>query len=259
MADLDCYNIIHAYEFRQQHDVFITLDAEGASIANPCLDRFCPNRGLSIPAEQSSDRCCPTFVVQPPIPAAPIRPPTPKGSLLNKPETFDGTKNRFKSWWRETCAYIRDPRNALLTDNERIEVVMSYIRGTKIEDWKQNYHENKYDDSTGEWLLGWNDFVTDLIEFFVDANEQRLAQERITSLRQGTGTASDYFNNLEVLITRAGYSTTDAHIVNVVEKGCNQGVIDAIYRSGSCPQTYKSLKQRIVEVDNLWRRREESK
>ena len=72
--------------------------------------------------------------------------PAPTGkSLLKEPPVFDGNKDAFKEWQRKLFAYIRDPRNRITTDDERIDIALSYIEGPKVQDWIQNLYDSYYD------------------------------------------------------------------------------------------------------------------
>ena len=195
-------------------------------------------------------------------PDIPTSRPTIGRSLVNKPDVFNGDKTKFKSWWRTVFTYIRDAsaKNQIADDGERIDICLSYIRGNEVDVWVQNYTEEHFDEDIEEWAVTWRTFKQDLQARFVDSNTARKAQIAIEKLRQGTDTAEDFFQKFETLLTQAGYKKEDAYVVRLLEINVNERIIDQIYSSQfGLPNDYAEWKAAITKIDQLWKRREESR
>lgn len=74
---------------------------------------------------------------QPAAVPAPAPPAPPHKTLLNRPEIFDGNKQKFKTWARKTRLYVNDCQE--LTNYQRIHVALSYISGPNVDEWVGNY------------------------------------------------------------------------------------------------------------------------
>jgi hypothetical protein len=90
---------------------------------------------------------------------------------------------------------------------------------------------------------------------------RNIARKKLKNLVQGRTPAIEYFLNFEYLLLVAGYDR-DTHLddlVELLEDNVNPGIIDTIYRSETLPATYDAWKARIINIDNLYRRRQERK
>ena len=103
--------------------------------------------------------------------------------------------------------YIRDPRNRIKTDSERIDVTMSYIEGPKVRDWSQNYHSHNYNEEKEKWTVNWAQFKQELNNQFLDKARQDKAQEEFERIQQGPNEkAADFFTHFKICIDTAGYA-----------------------------------------------------
>ncbi|KAF5359896.1 hypothetical protein D9757_015146 [Collybiopsis confluens] len=65
-------------------------------------------------------------------------------SLIKEPSEFNGNKRQFKEWQRQLFAYLRDPRNRIRTDGEKIDIALSV---TKRSDGRSGDAERRCDRS----------------------------------------------------------------------------------------------------------------
>jgi hypothetical protein len=88
-----------------------------------------------------------------------------------------------------------------------------------------------------------------------------IARKKLKNLIQGRTPTIEFFLNFEYLLLVAGYDR-DTHLddlVELLEDNVNPGIIDTIYRSETLPATYDAWKTRIINIDNLYRHRQERK
>lgn len=118
--------------------------------------------------------------------------------LVAKPEMFDGEKSKYRDWLRQIKTYLRYVEGGR---NEKIDIVLSYIKGPKVDTWTTNLFEDFFDEG---WALTMNQLWQKLDEQFVEAGAQRQAQAKLENLRQ-TGTAEEFFQEFEKLCRQANY------------------------------------------------------
>ena len=66
---------------------------------------------------------------------------------------------------------------------------------------------------------------------------------------------TEFFQRLDILATRAGYNTNDNYMIGILEHRLPIEYIDYVYLERPVPTTYANYKLRIIEKDNLIRRR----
>jgi hypothetical protein len=92
----------------------------------------------------------------------------------------------------------------------------------------------------------------------MDRNEARKAIEEMERLRQGRGTAADYFQSLERLANVAEINyRDDVQVLARIEKGLHPKLVDRLYQADHIPTTYEGLKRKAIQIDELWLRRQE--
>ncbi|KAF5382409.1 hypothetical protein D9757_009776 [Collybiopsis confluens] len=181
-------------------------------------------------------------------------------SLIKEPSEFNGNKRQFKEWQRQLFAYLRDPRNGIRTDGEKIDIALSYMRGMNVQDWVQNYYDNHFDELTEEWNVNWARFKQALNDAFLDRGRVLMAQEKLEAIQQGSDTADDFFKKFESLITEAGYQKDSPFTIRMIEKAVNPRTIDQIYGSRKDRiEKYDEYKETVISIDEMWRRRQEQK
>lgn len=155
--------------------------------------------------------------------------------------------------------WLRDPKNKSATEERKIEIVISYIRGDKVDSWVENLFDAQFSETEDKWKITWAAFAQLLQERFVDSNQARQAQIKIENLKQGKDTAEEFFQNFEILKTQAGYAADDAYLIKLLEQNVQESIIDKIYNREQLPEGYEAWKKAIITHDSLWQRRQESK
>jgi hypothetical protein len=148
-----------------------------------------------------------------------------------------------------------------MTDGERIDVAFSYIEGPKVRDWTQNFHDTYYKSRTERWDVTWSQFKQALNSQFLDKNEEDMAQEEFERIRQRPGEkAADFFTRFETCLNIAKYNKESNFVVKRLERIINPKIIDQIFGSNQkLPRGYDQWKDAIIDIDEMWSRRGESK
>jgi hypothetical protein len=176
------------------------------------------------------------------------------------PKPFNGDKATYWSFRRslDQCFRAKPEKYPEEPPEARILFALSYMQEGLAEQWANHF----YDAATvAEAIPAWPDFVKQLDVSFTDANTVNIARKKLRNLVQGRTPAMEYFLNFEYLLLVAGYDhkTHLDDLVELLEDNVNPGIIDTIYHSETLPATYDAWKARIINVDNLYRRRQERK
>ena len=131
---------------------------------------------------------------------------------------FDGNKDNFKEWQRKLFIYVRDLKNKIVSDDERINISLSYMEGTLVRDWVQNLYNTRYNEERDYWDLTWKEFKQELNNKFLDHAREQKARQQFEVMRQHQNeSVSDFFIRLELLLHIAGYKREDGYVVDKLE------------------------------------------
>lgn len=173
---------------------------------------------------------------------------------VNAPEEFKGDKTKFAMFMRQVkINFAADPIPFIL-DQNKILYTLSYMRDSVAGTWSEAYIDAAL--ATNDWGT-WNEFETKLAQSFGDPNEKRNAQNALEALGQDKKTAEEFFLEFDQLARRADYATGhDDELICLLEKNANQSLIDRVYDAESLPTTYQGWRTKIINLDQLTRRRE---
>ena len=71
-------------------------------------------------------------------------------SLLKEPPVFDGDKKKYREWRQKLSRWLKDPKNRVKDDDEKINITLSYIEGDKVSDFVQNIYDRYWFDADKE-------------------------------------------------------------------------------------------------------------
>lgn len=166
------------------------------------------------------------------------RPAEPK---FKDPDVFDGNKLRYDAWKYNIRQYV-----AGVGKDRAISMILSYVRGEKVDLWKQALIDTNLDN--GAWLFGTMDrFWQELDGVFVDQNRKHTAQVQLEALKMG-GNAQDFFTEFEQLCTNAGFEKDSEYVLNILQRNTTERYISSIYASDTLPANYNGWKTRILQL-----------
>jgi hypothetical protein len=176
------------------------------------------------------------------------------------PKPFDRDKSKYQSFRcsLDQCFRSEPEKFPEAPPEARILFTLLYMQKGLAEQWANHF----YDAATAARTIpAWSAFEKQLDASFTDANTVNIARKKLKNLVQGRTPAIEYFLNFEYLLLVAGYDR-DTHLddlVELLEDNVNPGIIDTIYCSETLPATYDAWKARIINIDNLYHRRQERK
>lgn len=180
--------------------------------------------------------------------------------LINKPDVFNGDKARFNAWWRGVSTYIRNEESAT-SDDRKIHIAFSYLRGEKVEEWTEKYYKTHFhefavpeDDIEAGWDVSWQEFAKAVAKRFTDTNLKNHAQMTVERFYQGAMDAVTWFQKYELLMSQADYDEDLDYSIHLVRWLINTRHIDQIYgsREDIAEMSYDTWKTSITNLDTNW-------
>jgi hypothetical protein len=100
-------------------------------------------------------------------------------------------------------------------------------------------------------LLYWSYkvFEKNLIDAFKGGAQVEIAQAKIEKLRQGVGTATEYFSLLDTYNNTTGYDETT--LIQLLKQGILKPVLQSVYGQTALPITYADWKVAVIKHDGL--------
>ena len=155
---------------------------------------------------------------------------------------------------------MKDLKNRVKDNDEKINITLSYIEGDKVSDFIQNIYDRYWFDADKEWTCSYTTLMEKLDERFLEVSRHEDAREAFDWIKMMPGERAEmFFERFEVTAGIAEYDLDEKHVIKKLEKAVKTAIIDSIYHGGNLPKKYADWKTRVVDIDNLWRYREEQK
>lgn len=114
---------------------------------------------------------------------------------IAKPEIFNRTKSKYKDWMRKMIIFLRYQK---VPEDEKIDILLLYVGGPKVDTWVTNIYDDYYDQNGEQWMLSLLLLKRRMDEQFIDAGVQRQAQAKLENLKM-SGTADEFFQEFKKL------------------------------------------------------------
>jgi hypothetical protein len=148
------------------------------------------------------------------------------------------------------------------TELKKILFTLSYMTEGTPGAWAQYQIEQAQAQATAGTIPNnawgdWATFQTDLNTAFADPNKARNALNEMESITyRPKEPMTEFFQRLDILATRAGYIANDNYMIGFLEPRIPAYYVDYVYQIRPIPTTYVNYKERVLEKDNLVRRRQ---
>ena len=118
------------------------------------------------------------------------------------PINFDGTQEKFVTWFRTLNLYIIAHPDIFKEDKAKIILALSYMTGGLANNWAELY-TIKRTNANNEIEFGtWKDFVEELKNFF---DTKKAREEALAHVTHEKGQLEAYILRFNMLATRAGF------------------------------------------------------
>jgi hypothetical protein len=187
----------------------------------------------------------------PPVTQVTATPQVLKGPKVAPPEFFDGTKSKTKHFISQLQLHFMAERHHIQSDQDRITITLSYMRGGMAESWKTQ--KVKEYSQVPPPVVTWDAFYQEFDSFFGDDDPSASARDKMELLTQSGKTAEEYVNSFKEIMGETGYN--DAALVDYFERGLNAPLVDKIYDLESMPDTLAGWMAQALKFDRQWRKR----
>src|ERR1700731_386288 len=173
-----------------------------------------------------------------------------RGTLkLPPPSPFDGDKKKFKSFLRRLNLYFASDPVQFANPENRVILTLSLCSEGTAESWAQ-IAQDKYE---YDGWPSWPEFLSSFKVRFDDRTAEEDAYLALDMLKQGSGTAEQYFDRFEVLCIQADIDPflpgNFPFMKRYIEQQVARSIIRVIYVSGQVPTDYLDFKTRVVNID----------
>ena len=165
---------------------------------------------------------------------------------------YKGGKN-YQDFKRECLLYILANKRAFPSHKKKILFVLSYLKeGTtavQAENWVAQYTDN---DDNIYCLNTFQAFMNQLGKSFEDSSKKETAIQRLRQLKQGSKSANVFFQQFEILKTKAGlknevYNTV---LIDLLQYLLNTEVLRQFIHIYPVFTTYKDQKGYTIQINN---------
>ncbi len=140
--------------------------------------------------------------------------PPPRSVKLALPPTYDGSAERFDSFWLDITDYIRIKSSEFVDDATKITFVSSLLTGT-AKTWMDG-HRLRAQKTYVDELSTFTKFSEAFEEHFMNAHRRDLMRNKLMRLQRGTNPMHEHLAEVESLIVQAGYTVASTAGIDFV-------------------------------------------
>uniref|UniRef100_A0A0W0G1Y8 Retrotransposon gag domain-containing protein n=1 Tax=Moniliophthora roreri TaxID=221103 RepID=A0A0W0G1Y8_MONRR len=139
-----------------------------------------------------------------------------KGSKVAAPEPFEGDRKDTKRFLMEVEIYLHMHPTDYDTDEKECLFMLSYLRGTGTQSWKQNCMEKIFNCESKDPELMFSKLKDEFKKHYLPADIQAKAQIQIEDAKM-MDRANNYVNDFRVMANESGYD--DQVLIHIFRKG----------------------------------------
>ena len=155
-------------------------------------------------------------------------------------------RNTIHSFDNYNCSAI------LSTDEKKITVALSYIKGGDAEIWANGFTNEKL---AAENFGTWKNFLDKFQQQFGPTTTESDAITKLKNLYQDKLTAAEYWMQVNALIGRAKLQKKEDYVFlkRIITTRMNWPLIRQCFALNDVPSTYESWQSQTIKFDNQWR------
>ncbi|KAI0633768.1 hypothetical protein C8Q77DRAFT_1073534 [Trametes polyzona] len=165
---------------------------------------------------------------------------------VNPPDPFTGDRTAYRTWKSQMEQYLAAQPTA--SENEKIVVLLSFVRGPNIDEWVNAYSEQHF--HAGVWHKTLEQVWVDLDAAYTDRVGEHTALQRMRELRQKAGHAAEFFQEFEKLMWMAGLHENDRMALEYMKDALYERARYAIFNQTNMPQTFAEWKAAVLRLDD---------
>lgn len=203
-----------------------------------------------------------------PPPIIPVTNDSEKELRLHRPEPYDGTKTKFRTFLQSVLLYLAANAHIFKHDKQKVAFALSYLTEGEAASWRQAWLESKTTPTEVD-LGNWRDFVSDLNKAFTETDESGNALHTIRNMNQGSKTADEFVSEFKIVLSKTGLISKNHRNLTAKQASVDPGdiaarqfFIDALNRplakkileSDECPDHLEGWYEKAIKVDDTYRR-----
>ena len=125
-------------------------------------------------------------------------------SHAQKPAIFSGDRKTLNKFLRDCTIYIFANIKDFVTEESKLQFILSYIDGGEAEAWKEFYINNNIIQANSSWTWPNHlDLIKNLKENFAKEDKVEESLRKLETMKQGGRTAEEVVNEFQILKARA--------------------------------------------------------
>jgi hypothetical protein len=177
--------------------------------------------------------------------------PRPTELRLGRPDDFDGTSTKARSWLESIQIYLLVNQEIYDTDAKRVAFMISFMKSGSAQTWASTYMQKVLARSPPSFDA-FADTVTAITEAFIHGDAQNeainwLANTRVSAKLPLTDYISQFKNNVALS------KVTDENVlITFFAKGITTSMMRRIYSMDTAPTTIDQWYTKAVHFKNQW-------
>src|SRR5258708_7173985 len=187
-------------------------------------------------------------------PSPPVDPPplptTTKLPKITTPTLFTGLQDDLNRFKVECSLYIHLRGSEFPDETSQMLFILSYMKGRAAGTWVMHKIQQVLNPSG--MLMTMDEFEAEVDLMFTDLNQEAMAQQKLSTLQQGTNSINELIQQFEV--HRPTSRLGDIRLVHHFKQALNSCLRESIYQLHLMPRTWVEWKHEASILDNQWRR-----
>jgi Retrotransposon gag protein/Zinc knuckle len=175
---------------------------------------------------------------------------------INHPPTFDGDRDKSKSFMLSCNAYIDINSEIYKTDTQKVIFISSFMNEGNVRSWKEEFlADAQFIDSTGQ-KKGYGtlkEFNESFEKAFGPIDPAGTVLARLLELRQGPEGLQTYIADFQRLLAQAKIKEEHMKIYHF-ENSLNGGLLTKMFNAGGVPKNLDDYITAVVDLDNCYAR-----
>ena len=163
------------------------------------------------------------------------------GKITTTLREYKGGKD-YQDFKRECLLYILANKRAFPSYKKKILFVLSYLKEGTAAAWAENWVAQHTDNDDNIYCLDtFQDFMNQLGKSFEDPSKKETAIQKLRQLKQGSKSADVFFQQFEILKTKAGLKDKvyDTVLIDLLQYLLNTEVLRQLIHIYPVPTTYE--------------------
>jgi hypothetical protein len=174
---------------------------------------------------------------------------------MNLSPEFDGDRKKYKKFRQAVVLYLSVNRHIYDDDELKIGFILSYMNDKEAAQWREAWIEGNTRNGT-LWFPAYENFLNEIDRAFNPTDAVGDAMHKLRALKQESRSAEELITEFNLLCRQAGIGATgDTSLINFFQPALNKPLLEKILDSETIPTTIQGWKEKVIQLDNNYRRK----